>query len=64
MVQGIIFGPKKDEVTWSLERDVMKSSMDCLLYLLIFECRFQKDEMARACGTCGRYQKCICGWKP
>jgi len=64
MVQGIIFVPKEEEVLEFGENYVMRSCMSHVLYLVLLECRFQKDEMGRACSTYGRYQKCICGWIP
>ena len=64
MVQGIIFELKEEEVLEFGERDVIRSCMSCVLLLILLECRFQKDELGRACSTCGRYQKCIYGWKP
>jgi hypothetical protein len=64
MVKGIIFGPKEEEVLEFGENHVMRSCMSCVLHLVLLECRFPKGEMGGACSTCGRYQKCICGWKP
>jgi hypothetical protein len=57
MVRGIIFRPKDEEVLEFGENYVMRSCMSCVLHLILLECRFQKDEMGRACSTCGRYQK-------
>jgi hypothetical protein len=64
MVQGIMFRPEEEEVLEFGENYVMRICMSCVLHVVLLECRFQKDEMGRACSTCGRYQKCICGWKP
>lgn len=45
----IIFRPVEEEVLKFGENYVMRNCMSCVLHLVLLECRFQKDEMGRAC---------------
>jgi hypothetical protein len=60
-----IFGPKRDKVTgeWSGEDYITRSFMICNPHqILLVSSNREEGEMGRACGTCGRREKCIHGF--